>query len=86
MTLFGLIGTALVGLVVGAIAKLFSSGSKPSGCLVTILIGVAGAYIARWIGGEFFGWYRDGDAPGWIMSIIGAMLLLWVLRLFERRR
>ena len=86
MTLVGIIGTAIVGLVVGAIAKWFSPGAKPSGCLVTILIGVAGAYIARWIGNEFFGWYHDGDAPGWIMSVIGAMLLLWVLRLFEGRR
>lgn len=86
MTLVGIIGTAIVGLVVGAIAKWFSPGPKPSGCFVTILIGVAGAYIARWIGSEFFGWYHDGDAPGWIMSVIGAMLLLWVLRLFEGRR
>lgn len=86
MTLVGIIGTAIVGLVVGAIAKWFSPGPKPSGCFVTILIGVAGAYIARWIGNEFFGWYHDGDAPGWIMSVIGAMLLLWVLRLFEGRR
>ena len=86
MTLFGLIGTVSVGLVVGAIAKWLSPGPKPSGCLVTIVIGIVGAYLAHLIGSELFGWYRDGDAPGWIMSVIGAMLLLWVLRLFENRR
>jgi uncharacterized membrane protein YeaQ/YmgE (transglycosylase-associated protein family) len=85
MTLVGIIGTALVGLVVGIIAKWFSPGPEPQGCLVTILIGIAGAYIARFIGNQFFGWYGDGSAPGWIMSVVGAMLLLWLYRLVQKR-
>lgn len=85
MTLFGLIGTAIVGLVVGAIAKWLSPGRDPSGCLVTMVIGVAGAFIARFIGNSVFGWYSDGSAPGWIMSILGAVLLLWIFRMIQRR-
>ncbi len=86
MSIFGLIGTALVGLIVGIIAKMLSPGPMPQGCFVTIIIGIAGAFIARWIGNQFFGWYYDGDAPGWIMSVLGAMLLLWGYRLLQNRR
>ncbi|MFZ4690248.1 MAG: GlsB/YeaQ/YmgE family stress response membrane protein [Polymorphobacter sp.] len=86
MTFFGLIGTAFVGLIVGIIAGWLSPGRAPSGCIVTILVGVAGAFIARFIGNQAFGWYADGSAPGWIMSIVGAMLLLWVFRLVQGRR
>ncbi len=85
MGLFGLIGTAIVGLIVGGIAKWLSPGPKPDGCIVTILIGVAGAMIARYVGSEVFGWYRDGDAPGWIMSVLGAVVLLWLYRLVRNR-
>lgn len=86
MTLFGLIGTAFVGLIVGIIAKWLSPGQGPGGFFVTILIGIAGAFIARVAGNALFGWYHDGDAPGWIMSIVGAMLLLWLYRIVLRNR
>ncbi len=85
MTLLGFIGTAFVGLIVGILASWLSPGPRPAGCLVTILIGVAGSFVARFIGNSLFGWYDD-DAPGWIMSIVGAMLLLWVYRLLQRNR
>lgn len=85
MGLFGLIGTAIVGLIVGGIAKWLSPGPKPDGCIVTILIGIAGAMIAKYVGSEVFGWYRDGDAPGWIMSVLGAVVLLWLYRLVRNR-
>lgn len=85
MGLFSLIGTAIVGLIVGLIARWFSPGQSPQGCLVTIVIGVAGAYVARFIGNSVFGWYHDGDAPGWIMSVLGAMLLLWIWRKIQSR-
>jgi uncharacterized membrane protein YeaQ/YmgE (transglycosylase-associated protein family) len=84
MSLFTLIGTAFVGLIVGAIARWLAPGPNPGGFFVTILIGIAGSFIARFLGSSLFGWYRDGDAPGWIMSIIGAMLLLWVYRMLAR--
>ena len=51
-----------------------------------MLIGVAGAFLARFIGSSVFGWYRDGTAPGWIMSILGAVLLLWIYRVIQSKR
>jgi len=83
--MFSLIGTLIVGLIVGAIAKLLMPGKDPGGWLVTILIGIAGAFAARFIGGQIFGWYADGSAPGWIASILGAILLLWLYRLVRSR-
>jgi uncharacterized membrane protein YeaQ/YmgE (transglycosylase-associated protein family) len=85
MSVFGLLGTAFVGLIVGIIAKWLSPGPDPRGFFVTILVGVAGAYLARFLGNALFGWYHDGDMPGWIMSVVGAMLLLWIYRIFQRR-
>ena len=85
MSFFGIIGTAIVGLIVGALAKWFMPGRDPSGWLVTMAIGVGGAFLARFIGSFLFGWYRDGDAPGWIMSILGAMLVLAIWRQFSKR-
>jgi uncharacterized membrane protein YeaQ/YmgE (transglycosylase-associated protein family) len=84
--MLGIIGTIVVGLIVGAIAKLISPGRDPSGWIITILVGIAGAFIAKFIGQSLFGWYRDGDAPGWIMSIAGAVLLLWIYKLVTRNR
>jgi uncharacterized membrane protein YeaQ/YmgE (transglycosylase-associated protein family) len=86
MGLTTLIGTAIVGLIVGGIAKWLAPGPNPGGCLITILIGIAGSFIARFLGGALFGWYDDGNAPGWIMSILGAMLLLWLYRMLLNRR
>lgn len=86
MGLVGIIGTAIVGLIVGALAKLLMPGKDPGGFFVTMAIGVAGAFLARFIGGALFGWYDDGGAPGWIMSILGAMLLLFLYRLVTNRR
>ncbi len=84
--MLSLIGTAIVGIIVGAIAKLLMPGKDPGGILVTMLIGIAGAFLARFVGSGVFGWYRDGTAPGWIASILGAILLLWIWRLINRNR
>jgi uncharacterized membrane protein YeaQ/YmgE (transglycosylase-associated protein family) len=71
-----LIWTLLVGLVAGALAKLIMPGRDPGGILVTMLLGVAGAFVAAFIG-RALGWYSDvGDGPGIIASIIGALILL----------
>ena len=77
--------TALVGLVVGLIAKLLMPGRDPGGIIVTMLIGVAGAFVARFVG-KAVGIYPTGEAPGIIASVLGAMLLLLVYRLATRRR
>lgn len=67
--------TLLVGLVVGAVAKLVMPGKDPGGILITMLLGVAGAFIAGMLG-QSLGWYESGEAPGIIASIIGALVVL----------
>ena len=82
----GILWTLIIGLVVGAIAKLLMPGRDPGGFIVTMLIGVAGALLAGYLG-RALGWYSDpGEGPGIIASIIGAMLLLFLYRVFTRRR
>jgi uncharacterized membrane protein YeaQ/YmgE (transglycosylase-associated protein family) len=78
--------TLIIGLVVGAIAKLLMPGKDPGGVIVTMLIGVAGALLAGFLGKQL-GWYNSpGEGPGIIASIIGAMILLLIYRLFVGRR
>ena len=74
----------VVGLVVGALAKLFMPGRDPGGILVTMLLGIAGAAVAGFIG-RAVGWYQPGDAAGFIASIVGAVLLLVIYRALMRR-
>ena len=80
-----ILGTLVIGLVVGAIAKFLMPGRDPGGCLVTILIGIAGAFVAGFLG-RVIGWYEPGLTAGFIASIIGAMLLLLIYRLIRGRR
>lgn len=77
--------TILVGLVVGAIAKLIMPGRDPGGVVVTILLGVAGAFVAGMLG-QSLGWYAAGEAPGIIASVIGSALLLAIYRAVAGRR
>ena len=69
----------VVGLIVGALAKLFMPGRDPGGVIVTMLIGLAGAALAGFIG-RAVGWYAPGDAAGFIASVLGAVLLLVIYR------
>lgn len=78
----GLIATLVIGLVVGAIAKLLMPGRDPGGCIITILLGIAGAFVGTWLGRLFWG---GNYVAGWIMSIVGAMLLLLIYRLIRGR-
>lgn len=73
----------IIGLVAGAIAKLLMPGKDPGGIIVTMLIGVAGSFVAGLLG-RAVGWYEPGEAAGFIASIIGAMLLLLIYRLVTR--
>ncbi len=75
----------IIGLIVGAIAKLLMPGKDPGGWIITMLLGVAGSIVATWIG-EAVGWYRNGQGAGFIASVLGAMLLLFIYRLAFRRR
>jgi len=82
----GILWTLIIGLVVGAVAKLIMPGRDPGGVIVTMLIGVAGALLAGFLG-RAMGWYADpGEGPGIIASIVGAIVLLWLYRIFTRRR
>jgi len=76
----------IVGLIVGALAKLFMPGKDPGGIIVTALIGIAGSFVAGFLG-RAVGWYHNPTSgPGIIASILGAMLLLLAYRLVIRRR
>jgi uncharacterized membrane protein YeaQ/YmgE (transglycosylase-associated protein family) len=78
--------TLIIGLVAGAIAKLIMPGRDPGGVIVTMLIGVAGSFIAGFLG-RALGWYDEvGDGPGIIASIIGALILLGIYRMAVGRR
>jgi uncharacterized membrane protein YeaQ/YmgE (transglycosylase-associated protein family) len=74
----------LIGLIVGAIAKLLMPGRDPGGFIVTMLIGIVGSFLATFLG-RALGWYRPGQGAGFIASVLGAMLLLWLYRIFVLR-
>jgi uncharacterized membrane protein YeaQ/YmgE (transglycosylase-associated protein family) len=82
--MFAFIWMLFIGLIVGALAKLIMPGRDPGGILVTMLIGVAGALVAGFIG-RLLGLYGPGQRAGFIMSILGAVLLLWLYRVVTHR-
>lgn len=79
-----MIWTLLVGLVVGALAKLLMPGKDPGGVIVTMVIGVVGSMIAYFIG-RGLGWYTEGEPTGFIASVLGAVILLVVYRAITGR-
>ena len=81
----GILAWILFGLVVGIIAKLLMPGRDPCGFIVTILIGIAGAVLGGFIG-RAMGFYGPSESAGWIVSIVGAMLLLFIYRMVARPR
>ena len=80
-----ILGWILFGLIVGALAKLVMPGRDPGGIIITMLLGIAGAVLGGVIG-RAMGFYREGEAAGWIMSFIGAVVLLGISRMVMRRR
>ena len=81
----GIIGWIVIGFIAGGIAKLLMPGKDPGGCLITILLGIAGALLAGFIG-KSIGWYNEGEAAGFIAAIVGAFIILLIYRLVMRRR
>jgi uncharacterized membrane protein YeaQ/YmgE (transglycosylase-associated protein family) len=79
-----IIWVLFAGLVIGAIAKLLMPGRDAGGCIVTMLLGVAGAFVGTWLGKMFTG--NENYTAHWIMSIVGAMLLLFLYRMIAGRR
>src|ERR1700733_15092516 len=82
--MFNLLWEAIIGLIVGALAKLIMPGKDPGGIFITMLIGVAGALLATFIGSHV-GLYQEGQRSGFIMSLIGAIILLALYRLIKGR-
>ena len=80
----GILGWILFGLIVGALAKLVMPGKDPGGIIVTMLLGIAGAVLGGFAG-RALGFYGPGEAAGWLMALLGSVLLLWVYRLATRR-
>lgn len=74
----GLIGTIIVGLIVGALARFIMPGEQKMGWIMTILLGVGGSLLAGFVG-QALGWYQAGQGAGWIASVIGALVLLFVV-------
>ena len=82
--MFSLLGTLIVGLIVGLIARAVKPGDDSLGWIMTILLGIAGAFLASYIG-VAMGWYQQGDAAGWIASIVGAIVLLVLYQLVRSK-
>ena len=81
--MFGILGWILFGLIVGAVAKLIMPGKDPGGLVITIVLGVAGSFLATFLG-QAVGWYTAGSSTGLIGSTLGAILLLIIYRMFKR--
>ena len=75
----------IIGLIAGALAKLIMPGKNPGGIVMTMLLGIAGSYLATFLGMQV-GWYREGDRAGFVVSVLGAVLLLAIYHLFQRKK
>ena len=73
---------ALIGLVVGVVAKFLMPGKDPGGIWITMIIGIAGSILATYLG-QAIGWYQAGQGAGFIMSVVGAVVLLLVYRVIK---
>ncbi|HJU73802.1 MAG TPA: GlsB/YeaQ/YmgE family stress response membrane protein [Gemmatimonadaceae bacterium] len=80
-----MLSAIIAGLIVGALAKLVMPGRDPGGIIVTIIIGILGAIVGTFLG-RSLGFYDANEGAGIIMSILGAMLLLFLYRVLQRRR
>jgi uncharacterized membrane protein YeaQ/YmgE (transglycosylase-associated protein family) len=85
MMMFSILGWIILGLIVGALAKLVMPGRDPGGILVTIVLGIVGALLGGWLG-RAIGLYGPNEAAGFVMALIGALILLGLYRLLVARR
>ena len=81
----GILWTIVIGLIAGALAKLVMPGRDPGGIIVTILLGIGGALVARFLG-QAAGVYHEGQAAGLIGSTVGAIIILFVYRLIKGKQ
>lgn len=80
-----IIWTIIIGFLAGLVAKFLMPGRDPGGFIVTTLLGIAGAFVATYLGAAV-GWYRPGEGAGFIGAVLGAVILLVLYRLFIGRR
>ena len=80
-----IIGTIVIGFIVGLIARALKPGNDRMGLIMTTLLGIAGAFVARYAG-MALGLYSDGEVAGWIASVLGAIVLLFIFSMVRGRR
>lgn len=80
-----ILGIILIGLVVGIIAKFLLPGDDPGGIIITTLLGIAGSFLAHYVGVRL-GWYADHEPAGFIASVVGSIVILLLYRMLFRRR
>jgi uncharacterized membrane protein YeaQ/YmgE (transglycosylase-associated protein family) len=78
------IGAIVIGLLAGVAAKLLMPGKDPGGFIVTTVLGIVGALVATWLG-QAIGWYREGEAAGFIGAVVGAIIILLIYRMVRGR-
>ncbi len=83
--MFHLIWVIVIGFVIGILAKLIMPGKDPAGFIVTVLIGIAGSFLGTYLG-RFIGHYGPDQSAGFLMSLLGAVILLGIYHLFTRQR
>jgi uncharacterized membrane protein YeaQ/YmgE (transglycosylase-associated protein family) len=76
--------TILIGFIVGLVAKFLMPGRDPGGFIITVLIGIAGSFVATYLG-MAMGWYRNGETAGFIAAVLGSIILLVAYRLVTRK-
>ena len=77
--------TVLIGFIIGLVAKFLMPGRDPGGFIITILLGIAGSFLAGFLG-RAMGWYHEGEPAGFIFSVVGAIVLLILYRLLFNKR
>lgn len=80
----GWIVAIVIGLIAGVVAKLIMPGKDPGGFIITAILGIVGAIVATWLG-QAIGWYREGEAAGFIGAVVGAVILLLIYRFVRGR-
>lgn len=78
------LATIVIGLIVGLLARFLMPGRDPMGFVLTALLGIVGAWLGSWIGASM-GMYAQGEPAGWLMSVLGAMLVLFIYRMVAGR-
>jgi uncharacterized membrane protein YeaQ/YmgE (transglycosylase-associated protein family) len=81
--MWGILVMIVLGLIIGAVAKLIMPGDDPGGIIITILLGIAGALVGGFLG-RLMGFYQEGQPAGFVMSVVGALILLGGYRMLRR--